>query len=176
MEGFIQMEFLAEPFQDLLGKFRVQGVNLAGLSRGQVNNEKGYYGHEEEGNEFLNGASAEKGSHPSSLHIKSGNFGAFDPFVEVKRIISRLGRLDPAVPYRSIRIEILDDDAFVQNGGPLSDVEEVVGLLLGDNLMEAMAIGHLFVVIVLLSDLNDEIVRFLVPKSHEIELIGLGLA
>ncbi len=42
--------------------------------------------------------------------------------------------------------------------------------------MEPVTIGHLFVMIVFLPDLDDEIVRFIVPEAHEIELVRSNLA
>ena len=49
----------------------------------------------------------------------------------------------------------------------LRHVEKGVGLLPGNDLVELVAVGHLTFVIVLLSDLDDEVVRFLVLESRQ---------
>ena len=48
--------------------------------------------------------------------------GKFNPVIEIECIAPRLCWLDPAVPCRAIGINILYDDAFVQNGGPFVDI------------------------------------------------------
>ncbi len=91
-------------------------------------------------------------------------------------VIPSLRRFDPPVTHISIWIDFLNYDPLVEKGGPHSHIEEGVGLFPRDDLVEPVTIGHLFVVIVFLADLDDEIIGLLVPKAREIELVGAGLA
>ncbi len=50
-------------------ELRVQGINLAGLPRSEVNNQKRDHHHEEEGDYFLYDASADKRQHKKCLKL-----------------------------------------------------------------------------------------------------------
>ena len=111
-----------------------------------------------------------------SLCGECGDLRKLDPLIKVEHIVSCLGGRNLLVDHLSLRVRFLNDNPFVQDCRPFRHIEEGVRLLPGNDLMKLVAVGHLTFVIVLLPDLDDQIVRFLVLKSDKIELKRIGLA
>jgi len=111
-----------------------------------------------------------------TIHGKLGYFRQFDPFIEVKTIISGFGRLYFSICHTAVAIRFPDDDSPVQDGRPFVDIEECVGLLGGNNAVQAVGIFHLFLKIILLTDADDELIGLRIFKTDEIKLVGTGLA
>jgi len=111
-----------------------------------------------------------------ALWTEGRRFRQFDPSVEIKSVVAGLCGSDLSVCDLALGIHVLDDDALVQDGAPLAYVKKRVGLLKGDDFMKPMAERSLTLMVVFLSDPDNEVIGFLVPEAYKIELIGIGLA
>ena len=96
------------------------------------------------------------------------NSRQLDPLVKIVGIAAGFGRRYFFVNNVSAGIDFADDDTFVQDSGPFTDIQKSVRLLMGDDLMQLVAVLNLFIVIILLSDFNDKIIGFLVFETDKI--------
>jgi hypothetical protein len=76
----------------------------------------------------------------------------------MKGIGARFGGLDLFVKHVAVLIKVFDDDPLVQNGRPFTHIQECIGLLPGNDFVKFMAIGHLFCVVVLPANFDDQLV------------------
>jgi hypothetical protein len=91
--------------------------------------------------------------------------------VKIEAVIAGFGGFYFFIPYGSIIIDGLDDDAFVQNSGPFAHIKKCIGLFIGNNFMKPVTEFDLPVIIVFLTDFDDEIICFFVFVADKIELI-----
>ena len=63
MERLVEVKGLAEAFHDLRSEAGIERVYLTRFSRGEIDNEKGRHGDEEEGDDFLDDASTNERKH-----------------------------------------------------------------------------------------------------------------
>jgi hypothetical protein len=66
MERFIEMEGLSKTLHDLGSELGIERVHLTRFSRGEIDNEKGNNGDEEESDDFLDYASTNERKHEIS--------------------------------------------------------------------------------------------------------------
>ena len=94
----------------------------------------------------------------------------------MKAVAAGFGGDDGLVNAAAVGPGDCSNNAFVQQSGPAADVQKGVRLLCGDDFMQLVALGDLALMIILLSDLQDQIIGRWVGKPHKIELKGAALA
>ena len=73
-------------------------------------------------------------------------FRQLDPLVEVKRVISGFCGRDLPVGDLALGIHFFDHDSLIKDRRPLAYVQKRVGLLIGNEFVEAVRVGYLALV------------------------------